>query len=304
MATAPSSSSPSAAPTADRIAALTQSLLDAFRDGIVPSKLSRTFLIPSSAPSWRWTPSNQLLAALQGHELDPRGFQQWRLVGRRVKKGARAAYILGPRIVSAGRRKAGELEEKDEVSAEPAGLKSAGEVVGFFTIPVFSYEFTEGEPLSNDPRVTQFLTSLPLREVAEAWGVRVEATLPDHLCYGFFARGTDGSRLIGLNTDSLLTWAHELTHCADERRDPAAFEASSREEREAVAELGAATLLAFLGLEKEGERGYAWVYLQAQTKGDTKKALALAARMLDRTVAATRLILDTAAELAEVGLAA
>src|SRR5262245_42884984 len=90
----------------DRIAALTQSLLDSFREGVVPAHLARTFLIPASAPSSRWTPTNQLLASIQGHAYDPRGFRQWQEVGRRVKKGARAGYILGPRLAHSNQRQA------------------------------------------------------------------------------------------------------------------------------------------------------------------------------------------------------
>jgi hypothetical protein len=62
----------------------------------LPAPLAQVFIrrgdnVPCRAWSWR----NQLLAALHGH-ADARGFRQWELVGRHVRKGDKAFYILSP----------------------------------------------------------------------------------------------------------------------------------------------------------------------------------------------------------------
>lgn len=286
---------------AERIATLTQSFLDAFRDGVVPARLARTLLIPEAAPSRRWTAANRLLAALQNHEIDPRGFRQWQEVGRRVKKGARAAFILGPRLARVRGVEAdpgGEPGNIDRAAPDGTSAEDERRLVGFVTIPVFSFDRTEGEPLSADRRVERFLTSLPLRGVAESWGIRVEPALPSRVYWGFFSPAAGGAPMIGLTSDSLLTWAHELVHASDERLDPTRYHQGRDDEREVVAELGGATLLAFLGLDDATDRGTVWRYLLAQTDGSPAKALSLATRLLERTAAAVEQILDAAAGLA------
>ena len=56
---------------------------------------------------------NRLLMMLAGTE-DARGFRQWEKVGRMVKKGAKAFYILAPRIIKV---KDEETEEEKHVLA-------------------------------------------------------------------------------------------------------------------------------------------------------------------------------------------
>ncbi len=47
-------------------------------------------------PVDHWPFNNQVLALMQTGSVDCRGFRQWKQAGRSVKKGERAAYILGP----------------------------------------------------------------------------------------------------------------------------------------------------------------------------------------------------------------
>ena len=50
------------------------------------------------APIGRWSLLNQL-QAIKASTTDARGFRQWQEVGRQVKRGCRAFYILGPRMI-------------------------------------------------------------------------------------------------------------------------------------------------------------------------------------------------------------
>ena len=74
-----------------------------------------------SQPSENWSPRNQAIMA-QNKTSDARGFQQWKEVGRHVKKGARCFHITGPSKVK---------------------LADGTEEIRFIPIAVFRIEDTE-----------------------------------------------------------------------------------------------------------------------------------------------------------------
>src|SRR5262249_4130478 len=127
----------------------------------LPKPLAQVFIhrkdnVPCRAWSWR----NQLLVALQGHK-DARGFRQWEAVGRWVKKGERAFYILAPL--------------RKEVTDPKTGEEKTI-VYGFKGPPVFGFEQTDGKPLPPaDPEAVRWVEGLPLFEVAREWGLAVES---------------------------------------------------------------------------------------------------------------------------------
>jgi len=88
----------------------------------------------SDIPSAKWSISNRILQFL-ADTSDARGFRQWNKAGRKVKKGAKAFHILGP--------KARTITETDDDGTETEKVI----VSGFFAIPVFRAEDTDGEPL-------------------------------------------------------------------------------------------------------------------------------------------------------------
>ena len=109
----------------------------------LPEPLAQVFIhrkdnVPCRSWSWR----NQLLAAIHGH-ADARGLKQWNQVGRHVKKGERAFYILSPLAYK---------RQDKETGEEKSGL------CGFKGTPVFGYQQTLGAPLPvGDPEVEQWL---------------------------------------------------------------------------------------------------------------------------------------------------
>jgi len=275
-------------PTIDRAQALASSFLDAFRDGLIPTALAPTFLEPDTTPSTQWSWRNRILIALEGH-TDARGFRQWQQVGRSVKKGEKACYILRPKVVPVRKAAAEETGEDSEASA----------VYGFCPVAVFGIDQTEGEPLAETP-TSRYLQELPLRAVAELWGIKVSAMPFDSVAYGVFrySRAGDGPKEIRLAVDSQHVWAHELVHAADHRRGNLRPENRSHVPDEIVADLGAATLLQFLGIEEPGDPSVTWNYLLSHKKSPAA-TLQLAGQLLERTAAAVALLLDTAADLAE-----
>lgn len=108
-------------------------------------------------PSDSWSLGNKILMFLNGTD-DARGFKQWQNVGRSVKKGAKAFYILAPAKRKITRKVTDEDtgEEKEEERAI---------ITGFRDVPVFRCEDTEGDPIPKpeyDP-----LTPPPLHEIAQ-----------------------------------------------------------------------------------------------------------------------------------------
>src|SRR5215470_2776475 len=140
--------------------AAAQKILRAFEDAnSLPKPLAQVFIRRKDSPHCRkWSWGNQLLTVLNGY-TDARGFNQWQEVGRNVKRGERAFYILGP-------------VKKKLLDKETGEEKSI--VVGFKGLPVFGLQQTEGRPLpSGDPDIEKWIESLPLLDVAKRWGLAV-----------------------------------------------------------------------------------------------------------------------------------
>ena len=263
-----------------------EKILSNFKAGNVPKALSQVFVnrndnIPSSAWSWR----NQFIAAIHG-TADARGFQQWKLAGRRVSKGSKALHILAPCI---GKRK-----ERNEQGIE----KEVTFLFGFRSIAVFGIEETEifdealweksgGVDLAEESR----LKDLPLAEVAALWGLKVTSyNGNDRGAKGYYRHG----KAIALGVENLSTWAHELVHAADDKQGLLVKSQGQDPSNEIVAELGGAVLLHIMGLEVEADQGGAWDYVKAYSKNDKAKALTLCGQLLDRTCKAVDLIIETA----------
>jgi len=133
-----------------------------FRDGSVPKALAPIFVRRrDGVPCRRWSWSNQLITALHGY-ADARGFRQWEQVGRHVKRGEQAFYILAPCTWKV-------VEQDSETGAEADRVL----LYGFRSVPVFGHEQTDGRPLPVYTENERFIDGLPLVSVARAWGLNV-----------------------------------------------------------------------------------------------------------------------------------
>ncbi len=95
-----------------------------------------------------------------------------------------------------------------------------------------------------------WLESLPVRDVAESWGLSVDAyNGRGGAALGRYRHGTS----IALGVENLSTWAHELVHAADDRLGQLK-ERGQHWRSETVAELGGAILLEILGHDVESDR--------------------------------------------------
>jgi len=258
-------------------------IMEAFKTGDLPKALAPVFIhraddIPCRAWSW----NNQLLAALAGTS-DARGYRQWQTVGRSVKKGEKAFPILVP---LKGKRKATDPETGEE--------RESCFIYGFSSAPVFGVEQTEGDPLPPpDPAVMAWLDSLPLREVAESWGLTVDTfNGAGGNIAGKYRRGES----IALGVENLATWAHELLHAADDKLGHL-LEVGQHWRSETVAELGGAILLEMLGHDVASDRGGCWDYVNRYAETVKIEPMTACQRVLKRTCDAVALILDTAEAL-------
>ncbi len=93
-----------------------QRIVRAFEDtNGLPKPLAQVFIRRKDRPHCRnWSWGNQLLVILNGF-TDARGFRQWEQVGRKVKKGEKAFYILGPMMKKVQNEETGEEKvEQDQ----------------------------------------------------------------------------------------------------------------------------------------------------------------------------------------------
>lgn len=201
-----------------------QSIVARFEAGDIPEAISySTFPIPN-IPAAKWSLLNRTLMFIAGSS-DARGFKQWKEVNRYVKKGAKAFVILAPLFI-----KNGAEEEEDEKRI----------LTGFLAVPVFRVEDTEGDPLNHE-RIE--LLELPLIEVAQDWGISVQATPANYRYFGYFS---PERREISLATKEETVFFHELAHAAHERI-LGGLKKGQDWKQEIVAELSAAVICHLVG---------------------------------------------------------
>jgi hypothetical protein len=202
------------------------------------TKVARIQLDPA-APAYRWSLSNKVLAFMQAEELDCRGFVQWQQVGRHVKKGSKAVYILRPHTLKQTTDHNG--EEKEELVC-----------IGFSTVPVFAASDTEGEALGTiyQPQVLP-----PLLDVAKKFAIDVSyiPITPERLG----DTSSDGSRIrIGSHNPSVFF--HELAHAIHAQID-GGLKGGQHTNQETIAEFTTTVLMDFYGIKDHS--GSAWNYI-------------------------------------------
>jgi hypothetical protein len=196
-------------------------IVELFKQGSIPKALAVATIPPQSdIPSAKWSVSNRILQFL-ADTSDGRGFKQWQEAGRKVKKGAMAFHILGP--------KARTITETNDNGSETEKVV----VTGFFVIPVFRAEDTDGDPLPYEPA-----TPPPLADVAEHFGLSVSYQTFASRYYGYYQG--DSKRIV-LATHSAQVFFHELAHAAHHRIE-GELKGGQIPSQEIIAELTAATL--------------------------------------------------------------
>jgi len=263
-------------------------IIEAFERGDVPKALAPIFITRAGRHCDTYSWCNQLIVALAGHS-DAMGYKDWQRVGRQVRKGERATLILAPckRKVSRNDAETGETRE-------------AFVLYGFRSTPVFGIEQTDvtdadkwAQHNKGNEQADQFLESLPLREVAESWGLKLQAYSGKRgKALGWYRHGS----AIALGVENLATWAHELVHAADYRNGKL-VERGQHWRSETVAELGGAVLMLAMGYETDADLGGAWDYIKSYAATAKITPIKACLDVVKRTCEAVALILETAASL-------
>jgi hypothetical protein len=265
----------------EKIQTIAQDLLTAFQSDALPAALAQVFIRRDiEVPSKHWTWTNRAVGILRGH-VYAAGFRQWEQLGRHVKKGERSFHILAPRL------------RKDE---DDSGDGESGDrliLVGYQPIAVFGYLQTDGAPLPGAEDEPAFIDALPLIAVARAWNLSVGTySIEDNpKALGYFALGLG----IGLATENLLVWAHELIHAADHRLRTHTGRGMASE---VVAQLGASILLECLGHPDKSDPGGTYRYIEAYCKEHDRKVLPVCTELLERTCRCVSHLLEEAERIA------
>lgn len=259
-------------------------LLEAFQAGTVPAALAPLFIRHSQdrhCAGWSWT--NQLMVALNGYS-DARTYKGWQNVDRQVRKGEKSFQILEPV----------RIQIEDEATGEKRSI-----LVGFRAGTRFGIEQTDGDPLPVQEERERFIDSLPLLDVAQAWGLAVNTYNGSQgKAQGYFRYNTltGEGQTIALGVENLSTWCHELIHAADLRLGNL-VERGQHWASETVAELGGCILLHLLGQPEAADDGGAWHYISTYAQANDLDPIMVCIDVLDRTCKAVSHIMDEAEKI-------
>jgi hypothetical protein len=282
-------------------------IIGQFKAGTLPKAIAPIFLKCGGRNASNYSWSNQLIVALRGMsdamtygrtknkvgkkwvDLPPSEWTGWKKVGRQVRQGEKSFIILAP------------CKGKRSVKGDDGTDEDRFIIYGFRGMAVFGLEQTDiTEPdlwekaRPDNAKAQEFLDGLPLREVAEEWGLSLQAySGQTGAAQGWYSGGRNA---IALGVENVSTFAHELVHAADDRLGAMNSQGGkgSREyaDGEIVAELGGAVLLYALGYERDADLGGAYKYITAWAKG--REPIQACMQLLNRTCNAVALTLETA----------
>jgi hypothetical protein len=248
-----------------------KTILDAFESGNIPEAIAHSMFPIPDLPSSRWSFLNRVTIALSGTN-DARGFRQWKEVRRYVKKGAKALYILVPRLIMRKVRKDDGDDEETEV------------IAGFMPKPVFRVEDTEGEPLAYE---NIELPELPLVDRARGWGISIKAVPGNYHYLGYYSQSR---REIALASKDETVFFHELAHAAHQRV-AGDFQKVPSWEKEVVAELAAAALCKMVGRGSQ-HVGTSYQYINHYAEKEGLALVKACLKVINQTEAVLSMILQ------------
>jgi hypothetical protein len=213
-----------------RIKEAMDTLLKVFQEDNL-EKVARAVFRGGDVPADKWSFLNRILMYLNDTE-DARGFRQWQQVGRYVKKGSRAFYIIGPVTRKITEEKA--LESGEAVREEKQIL------AGFKAIPVFRFEDTEGEPIIRE----DFKVNIPyeFNGIIQELGLKVQ---PVRFCGSAYGSYNLINKEIRLASPEIEVFLHELSHAVDDRLT--GLKPGQKIDQEVTAEFSAAVIAHLMG---------------------------------------------------------
>ncbi len=194
-------------------------------------KVARAVFRGDSIPSDKWSFLNRILMYLNDTE-DARSFRQWQQVGRYVKKGSKAFYIIGPVTKKITAEKT--LESGETVREEKTVL------AGFKGIPVFRIEDTDGAPIIRD----KYKVNIPceFNGIIQELGLKVQ---PVRFCGTAYGSYNLINKEIRLASPDIEVFLHELSHAVDDRLT--GLKPEQKKDQEVTAEFSGAVIGYLMG---------------------------------------------------------
>lgn len=258
-------------------------LLKMFETERLPEAIAYTTIKAKAGcdtPCIKWSLGNQLLMMLAGTN-DARGIKQWNAVGRRLKVGTKALYILSPRLKK--------LKSKNDENGETIEKHI---LTGFSTAPVYRYEDTEGAELEVPDYTPPTLP--PLIDVAKKFNINVKYGPFTKRFYGYFQSGRNE---IMLCTHEVETFFHELAHGVHNTFKP--IKGGQHADQEIVAETVAAVLCNMYGYTGYLYQGYNYIKYYAKAT-DGKGVVREVLKVLSDIQKVLEIILDNAEAKSEI----
>jgi len=255
----------------ERVSAILNGIIERFKQPeTLPEAIAHATFPYPDIPSYNWSLLNRILIIL-AETNDARGFRQWNTVGRRVKKGAKAIFILAPVIRSIRKTEGDHYEEKFLLK-------------GFRSVPVFRVEDTEGEPINYK---TCELPALPLLEKAQQWGITVKATFRNNRYLGCYSPKREEIRLASPDE---IVFFHELSHAAH-GKVLGKLKMGQDWKQEIVAELSAQALCYLVGSKPEQTLGNSYRYIERYAQANKLSAASACIKILSDVEKVLNLIL-------------
>ena len=167
------------------------------------------------------------------------GYKKWKELGRTIKRGEKAVWILAPWFKKVKAEKEGEEQKKKELKL----------LSGFFSVPVFDISQTEGEPVKRGITIGSDIDFEELRKATEKAGWTV-VFKPLEIATGGYVTSENGEITLNSNLDELEntgTLLHEWVH--KELKHP--NNGTPYEVREQQAETATYLVCKVLGIERK-----------------------------------------------------
>ena len=223
----------------DRVKQVLNTIVEKFKSGDIPEAVALATYPAANVPSGRWSFLNRTLMFLSGTG-DARGFRQWQEAKRKVRKGAKAIYILVPCFRN---------EVNEDTGEESRVLR------GFKPSPVFMVEDTEGDKLDYE---LLGVPEIPLIDRAREWGLSVKAIPGNYRYHGYYC---PERKEIALASPEEKVFFHELAHAAHDRMMKG-IKGGQDPFQEVVAELSAQALCRLTGKETDRSFGNSYRYIE------------------------------------------
>jgi len=269
-----------------------KALIEDMKNGDFFGNYAKVTFPPYDTPSNAWSGWNKVLISMlndwkENPNCDWRGFNQWKEIGRSVKKGETAKYILVPMIGKYKYYKDQEGKkkrlEKDEEAPEDTEIKEAQYLRGFKGVPVFAYEQTKGKKIVGLKKLK--LPKLNYMEVAKFLKIDVFAVAQKSNFYGYYS---PTRKQIALASPDESVFYHELAHAVDDYLDKqkggVGLKSGQQADQEMVAEMSAGVLARMNGQDIKQVTANTKKYVEAYGGKDTYKELMLLMTRINRVI--------------------